>query len=80
MNGEGRIWVAAWVPSPNWVAAWEGIDVPPNGDFRTRPPYNELYSTRIEVIDPVVGVLASRTWDNLPFPLPMGLSSYLTTS
>jgi hypothetical protein len=67
MDREGRIWVASWVPSPNWAAAWEGLDVPPTGDFRTRPSYNELYSTRIEVIDPDAGVLASRSWDNLLF-------------
>jgi len=64
---EGRIWTATWVPSPNWAEAWEGYDIPPDGEFRTHPPYNELYDTRVEVIDPIDGVLVSSSWDSLVF-------------
>ncbi len=66
VDREGRIWVAAWVPSNNWASAWTGFDIPPNGEFRRRPTYNQLFSSQLEVSDHDGTLLVSQRWRGLP--------------
>ncbi len=65
LSRSGLIWVAVWVPHESWETAWEGIAVPPSGELRNHPPFDELFTTRLEVFDQAGQLIHSQPWDHL---------------
>jgi hypothetical protein len=78
-DSEGLLWVVAWVPSGYWEEAWKDTRIIGTHVAGGSPSYNQLFSSRIEVIDPTNGqVISSRSWRGLP--LSFGPDGLLATT
>ena len=77
----GRVWVYAIVAKPTWRQAWKDVPRIPAGSETTEgPAFEELFQSRIEIIDPrTARVVTTATYkDPIIAALPNGLAAAYT--